>query len=232
MRRKPQLDDCVFKRLNYSFPFVNDGESIDEYYARASNKKVRKVPMTFLRSLFWEDQAEEVVQYLLRYFARCMYGWDQSQTIMFWNGSGGNGKDCLKALLENAFGCGTEGNFTGELPNDYITSKAQGSGGNAASALLAAVMIDKVRIAFLNEPTKTDEKAGAKTGSGYALDVEKTKYLTGGGKVSYRALCGAQQCSKPTFNLIVACNGIPALDRRIIALPFRFNFMSSEKLEV
>ena len=164
---------------------------------------------------------------------------------MFWDGPGGNGKDVLKSLLENAFGAKGKRNcgFTGEMPNDYITTEATGGSGDAPTAALAGLMTSKCRIVFVNEPLKVPDKKNK--GDGYRLAVTKVKYTTGGGKVAYRALYKDMATGIPALNVITQCNGIPdyqdamkskeggdALDRRIITLPMRFSFKTKQKMEI
>ena len=143
----------------------------------------------FLEKVF---PKKEVREYTLRFLSSCLSGEVREEKFYFWTGSGGNGKSKLNELMDN-----TMGDYSRQLEVSYLTT----SRANSANASPDIELIRKARFVHLSEPGRKD-----------VIFVAKLKQMTGGDKMTSRALFKNSTTFKPQFKMVLMCNELPPLE--------------------
>ena len=178
----------------------------DEYNTELAEK--------FLKDIFPVD--EEYV-YALCKFALVLEGMNREQSITFNYGfTASNGKSFLMERINNLLG-----DYSNTFPVNLLTSKMKAAG-EANSTLIE---FKNKRFMYCSEP-----EAKAK------LNTNFTKMLTGD-VIKARGLYSVDdECIKPTYDIFVCCNALPAFDtydegisRRIKMLEFKTKFCEHPK---
>jgi len=159
---------------------------------------------------------KDMKEYIMRLCASFLDGTTRDQKFLIWTGVGANGKSVTIKLLQNSFG-----GYFGTMPITTLTRKRDGA--NNANPFLA----DKrgVRIVVFQEP-EYDE----------VVHVGQMKELTGGDRITTRALYGDPFDFIPQFKMILICNKlphVPARDygtwRRMRVAPWETEFVPQPK---
>tara|TARA_B100000700_G_C15058940_1_gene864480 strand:- start:1275 stop:3962 length:2688 start_codon:yes stop_codon:yes gene_type:complete len=145
---------------------------------------------TFLRQIL---PKESIRDYVLGRFSQCLHGDIGEELFHMWTGTGSNGKSKIIELFEKAYG-----DYCCKLPIALLTSKRAAS--NSASPELARTK--GKRFGVLQEPSK-----------GAEFNVGLMKELTGGDKISARALYKELKDFKPQFKLVLTCNDLPVMSK-------------------
>ena len=157
---------------------------------------------------------KDVREYALTLLSSFLNGSTKNEQFHFWTGSGGNGKSKLVEFFEECFG-----DYCCKLPISLLTQKRKASG----SAEPEMAKTKGKRFVNTQEPSK-----GSKINGGLL------KELTGGDKISTRALYKETFEFKPQFKIILCCNDIPSLDpndgglwRRVRVTEFKSRFVNN-----
>jgi P4 family phage/plasmid primase-like protien len=134
---------------------------------------------------------ESVRKYLLIRSASFLSGSTKDESFDIYSGKGGNGKSKHMELMEAVFG-----DYAVKLPITLLTGKRACS--TAANPELAKTK--GARLCSMQEP---DEKT--------KINVGLMKELTGGDKISARALYSEPIEFKPQFKMVLCCNDKPEL---------------------
>ena len=134
---------------------------------------------------------ESVRKYLLIRSASFLSGSTKDESFDIYSGKGGNGKSKHMELIEAVFG-----DYAVKLPITLLTGKRAQS--TAANPELAKTK--GARLCSMQEP---DEKT--------KINVGLMKELTGGDKISARALYSEPIEFKPQFKMVLCCNDKPEL---------------------
>ena len=169
----------------------------------------------FLKEILPDEETREAVLTFLGY---CLTGSVQEEKMMFFYGSGRNGKGTLTRLLQNVFGCQSH-EFSTSLKADVLFQTYFKKDGNAPDPELAK--LEGKRLAIIEECPK-----------GRRLDEALFKILTGGDNFSARFLNQNPRMIDPHFKLIVSGNFLPELDNcrdfglqeRMMFVPFTQTF--------
>ena len=197
-------------------------EGISEDYIKYSTKinylpdfdsfhpQVQEV-ISFLQQIL---PIKEEREYAVRLLSSFLNGDIRSQKFHMWSGSGGNGKSKLIELFEK-----TLGDYCITFPSSLLT-KTRAAAESANPHLAAA---KGKRFAVLQEPEK-----------GEKLNIGLMKELTGGDKITARALHKDPIEYYPQFKLVLTCNNKPDVTevddgtwRRIRNLEFRSRFVDN-----
>jgi P4 family phage/plasmid primase-like protien len=143
----------------------------------------------FLQKVFPKPDVRE---YTLRFLSSCLSGEVREEKFYFWTGSGGNGKSKLNELMDNAMG-----DYSRQLEVSYLTVN-RGCSSNASPDI---ELIRKARFVHLSEPGRKD-----------VIYVSKLKQMTGGDKMTSRALFKDATTFKPQFKMVLMCNELPPLE--------------------
>ncbi len=153
-------------------------------------------------------------EYVLKFLASCLSGNVGDEKFYIWTGTGGNGKSKLIEMFDRCMG-----DYSFKLPVSLLTQKRQAS--NQASPELASTR--GKRFGVLQEPGESEK-----------LNIGLMKELTGGDKISCRALFRDQIEFKPQFHLVLACNSLPEIPsqdggtwRRLRVVEFTSRFVES-----
>lgn len=130
-----------------------------------------------------------VKEYTIRKLSSCLSGVIREEKFHIWTGSGGNGKSKLIDLIEYCFG-----QYACKLPVSLLTQKR----GQSSSANPELARTRGTRFISLQEPN-VDEK----------INIGLMKELTGGDKITARALFKNPIDFKPQFTLFLMCNQLP-----------------------
>lgn len=147
---------------------------------------------TFLRQIM---PISSVRERTLVFMSTLLNGSVKNETFEVWSGSGGNGKSKLTELIEKALGNDDNG-YAYKLPVSFLTNKRGAS--NAAAPEL--VGLKGKRFASLQEP-----------GEGARINAGLMKEMTGGDRLTGRALFKMPINFKPEFKLVLMCNDKPSL---------------------
>lgn len=134
---------------------------------------------------------KNVREYVLYRLASMLSGANKDEIFDIWSGKGGNGKSKLIELFEHVMG-----DYATTLPITLLT-------GSLASSESASPQLAKTkgkRFASLNEPEEQT-----------AINIGLMKLLTGGDKITARALHKEPIEFKPQFKMILTCNQQPKL---------------------
>ena len=229
MDANPMLFVC--KDFVYDFSIVNGAvvgkRSIQQgdfitvttgYHFPTKNTEVMKQVETTLQSI-WARQGEhgdngETYEYVMKMLASTLCGTRWMEAFYILTGSGRNGKGLLFELLQAVMG-----GYYYQLPTQILTTKVEKQGGPRPDI----VNLRGRRLACSSEP-EANEK----------LQEGSIKYMTGGDKLSGRALYGSEIQYKPQFALFLQCNNIPTFNGITIGgvmrnrvIPFPFNFVDA-----
>lgn len=167
----------------------------------------------FLTKVFPIDSVRE---YTLRFLASCLSGEIREEKFYFWTGSGGNGKSKLVELIDFVLG-----DYSKSMDVAFLTTKR----GSSSSASPELENIKNARFVYMSEPEKTD-----------LIYVGKLKQMTGGDKMTTRALFKGTTQFKPQFKITLMCNDLPQLGgndggiwRRIEVVKYLAKFTDNER---
>ena len=167
----------------------------------------------FLKKVFPIDSVRE---YTLRFLSSCLSGEIREEKFYFWTGSGGNGKSKLVELIDFVLG-----DYSKSMDVAFLTTKR----GSSSSASPELENIKNARFVYMSEPEKTD-----------LIYVGKLKQMTGGDKMTSRALFKGTTQFKPQFKIVLMCNDLPQLGgndggiwRRIEVVKYLAKFTDNER---
>ena len=142
----------------------------------------------FLTKVFPIDSVRE---YTLRFLSSCLSGEIREEKFYFWTGSGGNGKSKLVELIDFVLG-----DYSKSMDVAFLTTKR----GSSSSASPELENIKNARFVYMSEPEKSD-----------IIYIGKLKQMTGGDKMTSRALFKGTTQFKPQFKIVLMCNDLPQL---------------------
>ena len=167
----------------------------------------------FLNKVF---PIERVREYTLRFLSSCLSGEIREEKFYFWTGSGGNGKSKLVELIDFVLG-----DYSRSMDVSFLTTKR----GSSSSASPELENIKNARFVYMSEPEKND-----------LIYVGKLKQMTGGDKMTTRALFKGTTQFKPQFKIVLMCNDLPQLGgndggiwRRIEVVKYLAKFTDNER---
>ena len=167
----------------------------------------------FLKKVFPIDSVRE---YTLRFLSSCLSGEIREEKFYFWTGSGGNGKSKLVELIDFVLG-----DYSKSMDVAFLTTKR----GSSSSASPELENIKNARFVYMSEPEKSD-----------LIYVGKLKQMTGGDKMTTRALFKGTTQFKPQFKIVLMCNDLPQLGgndggiwRRIEVVKYLAKFTDNER---
>ena len=157
---------------------------------------------------------ETVRDYVLVLLASFLEGRNPNEKFHIWTGIGSNGKSKLLELMEK-----TIGDYAAKVPVSLLTGKKAGS--SAANPELAR--LKGVRLVSAQEPEQSER-----------FNIGLLKELTGGDRITCRALYKEPIEFRPQFQMIFCCNHLPSLPpddegtwRRISLVEFQSRFVSN-----
>ncbi len=157
-----------------------------------------------------------VREYTMRFLSSCLSGEIREEKFYFWTGSGGNGKSKLVELIDFVLG-----DYSRSMDVAFLTTKR----GSSSSASPELENIKNARFVYMSEPEKTD-----------LIYVGKLKQMTGGDKMTTRALFKGTTQFKPQFKIVLMCNDLPQLGgndggiwRRIEVVKYLAKFTDNER---
>ena len=167
----------------------------------------------FLTKVFPIDSVRE---YTLRFLSSCLSGEIREEKFYFWTGSGGNGKSKLVELIDFVLG-----DYSKSMDVAFLTTKR----GSSSSASPELENIKNARFVYMSEPEKSD-----------IIYIGKLKQMTGGDKMTTRALFKGTTQFKPQFKIVLMCNDLPQLGgndggiwRRIEVVKYLAKFTDNER---
>ena len=192
----PRSSDYVTFSTGYNLPSDVD-------------KNIRNSIMQFIYSIMPNEQ---MVDYLLRFLASCLDGYNREEIFTIFTGSGRNGKGALCELIKYA-----TGDYYHTVQPSMLTMERPSSSSPCPDLL----NIKGKRILMTSEPEKNSTING-----GFL------KYITGNDTIAGR-YChkNTEVHFSPQHSLIIQCNKVPKLDSkdqaiwdrsRIIDFPFKF----------
>jgi hypothetical protein len=167
----------------------------------------------FFNSMFQDPNDSK---WLMRFIACCALRRNLAQTVVFWVGSGSNGKSTMERLLERAFG-----NEYGHLAMSYFTSEAkQGADVNLFETRGKRIVMSK------------ESSAKAKFIDG------KFKVICGDDTIKCRTNYATSEVCFKMGKVIIQTNNTPkfvggydrAIGRRIRVLEFPYSFKKPEEI--
>ena len=186
---------------------VDDIKKIDNY------GELNDALNDFLEKVF---PIASVREYTLRFLSSCLSGEIREEKFYFWTGSGGNGKSKLIELIDFVLG-----DYSRSMDVAFLTTKR----GSSSSASPELENIKNARFVYMSEPEKSD-----------IIYVGKLKQMTGGDKMTTRALFKGTTQFKPQFKIVLMCNDLPQLGgndggiwRRIEVVKYLAKFTDNEK---
>lgn len=153
----------------------------------------------------------EVRKYVIKLISSFLCGEQGEQKFIIWTGTGANGKSKLIDLIEMAFG-----DYSQKLPVTVLT-RPRGSSGSATPEMANT---KGKRFVSFQEPEKDDK-----------IHVGHMKELSGGDKISTRALYKNSTEFVPQFKMILSCNDLPNIPSndggtwrrlRVVEFPSKF----------
>ena len=187
-----------------------------------SNPVVRQKMEDVLKGIWSKKGAYgdngETYEYVMKILSSTLCGTRWMEAFYILTGSGRNGKGLLFELLQAVMG-----DYYYQLPVQVLTTKIDNP---RAPNPDIANLVGK-RLACSSEP-EANEK----------LHEGTVKYMTGGDKLTGRALYGSPIQFKPQFGLFLQCNNIPNFNgitrggvMRNRVIPFPFEFKSDPKTD-
>ena len=193
-------DDMVSKTTGYDYKEYTTSSKevkvIEQYFAEVfPNINVRNYILMFIASLFDGKVLQQLV---------------------FWTGTGANGKSTTVNLIRDALGSGETG-YSDGMSIAMITQRRKGA--NDASPEMANKK--GIRFVIMQEPEKND-----------VINVGYMKELTGGDKIKARQLYESSIEYQPQFTPVVICNKLPKLSdieggtaRRLVVVNYYSEFV-------
>lgn len=193
-------------------------------YTETVNEEIQfRILKTFKDSLMSNEDEYPVLEYLLMFMAKSLFG-EKQQKFIIELGKGANGKSLTNTFMLNVFG-----NY-GHLVDPALLT---GERGKSNQACPEVVSLEHKRYVYAEEPERTK------------FNTSKIKELTGLRKVRGRNLYENDRDIYLNANFLMSCNQVPDLKDTIcggvkrrfvfINFPFQFkhgghiNFMSNEK---
>ena len=211
--------DYVSLSTGYSLPVdvknlpVNLEEITDLISSMGNYDELNEALDDFLEKVFPINRVRE---YTLRFLASCLSGEIREEKFYFWTGSGGNGKSKLIELIDFVLG-----DYSKSMDVAFLTAKR----GSSSAASPELENIKNARFVYMSEPEKTD-----------LIYVGKLKQMTGGDKMTTRALFKGTTQFKPQFKIVLMCNDLPQLGgndggiwRRIEVVKYLAKFTDNER---
>lgn len=187
-----------------------------EDYGTVDHPKIMEIE-EFFRKIFPDD---EIRNYFLNQVCQVFVGGNQEKQILFWTGSGDNGKSVTQALFEKMLG-----RLAIKFDTTLITGKKTGAGCAAPELARSG---NGVRWAVLDEPNRDEW-----------INAGFMKLLTGQDSFFARDLYEKGKALReiiPMFKLHMLCNTLPGIRdgdmatwNRIKVIPFESTFVSMEK---
>ncbi len=167
---------------------------------------------TFLEETFAGDA--EMLKYIQRLFGYCLTGSTKEQVFFLLHGGGANGKSTLVNVLMNLLG-----EYASQLPTETLLKQ------NSRSQTNDLARLEGVRVAAASEFT-----------AGRSLDEALIKQLTGGERVTVRALYRDFIEFEPKFKILISSNYLPEITgfdqgiwRRVHLIPFAVTVPESSR---
>ena len=180
-----------------------------DYNVFKESSKIYKEVDTFIKQL---APIQEMREYLLLLLSSYLQGHTSDEKFHIWTGSGANGKSKIVELFEYCFG-----DYCIKFPITLLTQKRASS--NSANPEVARSK--GKRFGTFQEP---DENA--------QINVGYMKELSGGDKITARALFKEPIDFKPQFKLLLICNHLPKIPsndggtwRRLRVFEFKSKFV-------
>jgi P4 family phage/plasmid primase-like protien len=158
---------------------------------------------------------KEILKYFIQSCAMLLEGENKSKVVYIWWGKGNNGKSMVEKLLNLALG-----DYATVAATSLITSKR--SGADSATPQLSA--LEGKLVVFLQEPNPNE-----------VIRIGMAKELSGGDKITTRALFRSPRTFIPKFKLVMVCNNvmeIPNIDvaftNRLVVIPFKSTFYTKD----
>lgn len=171
--------------------------------------------MGFLTTVFPQ---EALRKYVLKLLASFLNGANPNEKFWIFEGVGSNGKSKIIELFELAIG-----DYAGKLPISLLTKK-RGDSGNATPELART---KGLRFVVMQEPDQHTK-----------INVGLMKELTGGDRITVRALYEMPFEFKPQFKMVLTCNHLPDLPhddegtwRRIRSVQFQSKFVDAAQVD-
>ena len=159
-----------------------------DYKEFKENSKMYKEVDTFIKQI---APIEEMREYLLLLLSSYLQGHTSDEKFHIWTGTGANGKSKIVELFESAFG-----DYCIKFPITLLTQKRASS--NSANPEVARSK--GKRFGTFQEPDENSE-----------INVGYMKELSGGDKITARALFKEPIDFKPQFKLLLICNHLPKI---------------------
>ena len=179
--------DFKEKRFRQGYPedYITKSTKIDYVpKEKIKNYETKKKEIEhYMKTLF---PIEELRNYMWDHLASTLIGINHDQTFNIYTGSGSNGKSILVTLMEEILG-----DYKGEVPLQLITDKRSMIG----RATPEVAQLVGIRYAVIQEPSKGD-----------SINEGPLKEITGGDKLTARALYKNSFSFQPQFNLVVCTN--------------------------
>ena len=163
---------------------------------------------TFIAFLDTVQPAEEMQDFLQRWFGYCLSGFWSEQALLLFHGMGANGKSTLVELMRWLFG-----SYAVVLPPESLMQDDRRSGGQATP--------DLARLPGARLVPASEFRQGAR------LDEGLVKRLTGGESMPVRHLNKGFIDFDPEFKVILSSNHLPKIRgrdegiwRRVLLVPF------------
>lgn len=179
------------------------------------------------RCPLWEETVARILpdadtrQWMQKFIGYCLTGSVREEKFLFLYGPGGRGKGTFIETIAAAMG-----DYAETIPIDILLARRNDAGsGNEATPELAKLA--GVRLAVTSE-----------AGSGRRFNDAKLKLITGGDRITARALRCDPFTYSPQFKLIASSNYMPAVTditdegirRRLVIVPFEADIQSIRDL--
>ena len=170
--------------------------------------------MEVLRSI---QPDEDVLEFILIYFASSLIGTNLNEIFPVFEGSGGNGKGLITTLHDSSLG-----EYAGILNNNYVVNTFNNPENH--NTMLAANY--KKRSLQINEPSNTK-----------MLNMNLIKEITGRDKIQLRVAHSSHtKTVVPMFSIFMLCNDMPKMEntkdggfnRRFVGIHFPFSFVDEK----
>ena len=160
----------------------------------------------------------EIQNYVLDLMTSCLQGHTPDEKFHIWTGTGGNGKSLSLMLLMHSLG-----DYACTLPITMLTTKRP----STTSANPELAKTKGKRLCIFQEPEHND-----------IFYVGYMKEISGGDKISTRALYKEPIEFIPQFKLILTCNNLPEISandggtwRRLRVVEFKMKFVDNPNSE-
>lgn len=170
-------DDYLTKSTKLNYRPLSEYESTEE--GRTTIEEIHE----FMRQLF---PVPDLLEYMWDHLSSCLIGSNRNQQFNIYYGSGSNGKSLITTLMFKALG-----DYAGIVPVNLVTDQRIKIGAPSEEIM----KLKGIRYAVLQEPTP-----------GMKLNVGILKELTGGDKLTGRAMYKSPETFTPQFNLVVCAN--------------------------